>query len=149
MSVYIYGLICASLALGMFEILIPENAKTRSYIRLIFGLVMVLAVIRPISGLNSAVGDILHDLNGDEFDGSRYEEMSEQQLSEAYKKGVTAALEEEFGLESFEVGVLLGEDGKPERISVTLMKGDIFRNPYRIEEYVFELFGCECITVIG
>jgi hypothetical protein len=43
----------------------------------------------------------------------------------------------------------MGEDRKPQRVGVTLMGSDIFRDPYKIEEYIKNAFGCECITLIG
>lgn len=149
MGRYVYGLICASLALGALELLIPENAKTRPYVRLIFGLAMVLAVAKPMGQLVAVLPELIYEVKEEELEAEGYEEMSEQQLCRAYKEGAMAALKEKFGLKSFEVGVSVGEDRKPSKITVTLMDGDIFRNPYKIEEYVTDTFGCECVTVIG
>lgn len=149
MSGYVYGLICASFALGALELIIPESAKTRPYVRLVFGLAMVLAVAKPVGQLAASLPDMIYESREYEFDAERYGEMSDGQLTDAYRSGVKMALKEKFGLESFEVGVAVGEDKRPKKISVTLMGGDIFRNPYKIEEYVAEVFGCECVTLIG
>ena len=149
MSGYVYGLICASFALGALELIIPESAKSRPYVRLVFGLAMVLAVAKPVGRLAVSLPEVIYESEENEFDEGQYSELSDDRLSAAYRSGIEAALKEKFGLESFEVGVAVGEDKRPKKISVTLMGGDIFRNPYKIEEYVKDVFGCECVTLIG
>lgn len=149
MSAYVYGMICASIAIGVAEILIPENAKTRPYLKLVFGLAMLLAVIKPVGMLAEILPEAGDRIFAEEFEGGEYEEIAEEQLAEAYRKGIEAELEAKFGLKEFEVGVLLGDDRKPARVTVALMGSDIFRNPYKIEEHISSSFGCECITVTG
>lgn len=149
MSAYIYGMICASLAIGVAELLIPENAKTRPYLKLIFGLALLLVIVKPIGKLAEMLPELGDKIFSQEFDGGEYEEIADGQLAEAYRKGIAAELEATFGLNDFEVGVLMGEDRRPTRVTVTLMGADIFRNPYKIEEHIASTFGCECLTVIG
>lgn len=149
MSGYIYGIICASLAIGFAELLVPDNAKTRPYVRLLLGLLMILAVIKPIR----ALGEIFPRLEGaieqSEVDGDEYLKLADGALAETYKSGISKALEGEFSLSDFEVGVAVGDDKRPARVVVTLMGKDIFRDPYAIEGYISSAFGCECVTVIG
>lgn len=149
MSAYVYGMICASLAIGFAELLIPESAKTRPYLKLIFGLALLLVIVKPIGELVDFLPTVGDRIFSEELEADEYENIAEGQLAEAYRKGITANLEAEFGLKSFEVGVLMGEGRKPKRVTVTLMGVDIFRNTYKIEEYVSSAFGCECITIIG
>ena len=149
MNAYIYGLICASLAIGVAELLIPENAKTRPYLKLIFGLALLLVIVKPIGKLAELLPEVGDRIFAEQFEGNEYEEIAEEQLAEAYRKGIAAELEATFGLSDFEVGVLMGEERKPARVTVTLMGSDIFRNPYAIEEHISKAFGCECVTVVG
>lgn len=149
MNAYIYGLICASLAIGVAELLIPENAKTRPYLKLIFGLALLLVIVKPIGKLAELLPEVGDRIFAEQFEGNEYEEIAEEQLAEAYRKGIAAELEATFGLSDFEVGVLMGEERKPARVTVTLMVSDIFRNPYAIEEHISKAFGCECVTVVG
>ena len=148
MSAYIYGLVCASLAIGFFELLLPEKAAARPYLKLLFGLAMLLLVIKPVS---EAIGLLS---NTDEWLDpphrvTEYEGVTSEELKKAYTTGVSALLEEEMGLKSFSVFVVMGEDNRPARITVVLYRSDIFRDPYKIEERIGEVFGCECLTVVG
>ena len=149
MSGYIYGVICASLAIGVAEILVPENAKSRPYLKLLFGLALMLVIVKPLGGLISSLPELSNELFESELDADEYAEIADEQLSEAYGKGIAANLEESFGLSDFEVGVLVGEDRRPARVTVTLMGKEIFRNPYKIEEHVSRAFGRPCVVVVG
>ena len=149
MSAYVYGIICAAIAIGVTESLVPESAKTRPYLKLIFGLALLLVIVRPIGELVSFLPQIGSDLSSELFDGTEYSEIADEALGKAYRDGIEAELERSFGLSDFEVGVAIGENRRPERIVVTLMGKDVFRNPYKIEEHLMGAFGCECITVIG
>ena len=149
MSAYVYGLICASLAIGVAELLVPENAKTRPYLKLIFGLALLLVIVKPIGELADMLPHLGDRIFAESFEDGKYEEIAEEQLAEAYRKGIAAELEATFGLDDFEVGVHMGEERKPARVTVTLMGADIFRNPYAIEEHISKAFGCECVTVVG
>ena len=149
MSGYIYGIICASLAIGFAELLVPEGAKTRPYVRRLLGLLMILAVIKPVRELAEILPRLEDAAELEEVDGEKYSGLTDGALAEAYKSGVSKALESEFSLKDFEVGVAIGEDKRPARVVVTLMGKDIFRDPYAIEGYISSAFGCECVTVIG
>lgn len=149
MSAYVYGLICASLAIGAAELLIPDGAKTAPYLKLICGLVLLVAIVKPLGQLADFIPDFGERIFEYEIEGNEYEDIADGQLAEAYKTGIETALTEKFSLEDFEVGVLMGEDKKPLRVAVTLTGRDIFRDPYKIEEYIKTAFGCECVTMIG
>ena len=149
MRTYVYGIICASLAIGVAELLIPESAKTRPYLKLILGLAMLLAIVKPIGELVTMLPDFGELVFEEPEMGDEYAQIADEQLAEAYKKGIEADLKDKFGLSDFEVGVIMGDDRKPIKVTVTLMGGDIFRNPYKIEEYITRAFGCECVTLVG
>ena len=149
MSAYVYGIICAAIAIGVTESLVPESAKTRPYLKLIFGLALLLVTVRPLGELVSLLPDLGSDISSNLFDGSEYAEIADEALGEAYKDGIKAELESSFGLSDFEVGVIMGEDRHPTRIVITLTGKDVFRNPYKIEEHIGGAFKCECIVVIG
>ena len=149
MSAYIYGIICASAAIGVAELLVPESAKTRPYLKLIFSLALLLVIVKPLGELAQMLpsfGDMIFD---EKFESDEYAKIADEQLCEAYREGIKKALCKNFSLSNFDVGVIMGGERKPLRVAVTLMGEDIFRNPYKIEEYVSGAFGCECIVVIG
>lgn len=149
MSAYIYGIICAALAIGVTESLIPESAKTRPYLKLIFGLALLLVIVRPLGELARLLPDLGGEIFLEQAEDNQYAEIADEALGDAYRDGISAELEATFGLKDFEVGVLMGDDRRPTRITVTLMGNDIFRNPYKIEEHLGGAFGCECIVVVG
>ena len=149
MSAYIYGLICASLAIGVAELLIPEGAKTAPYLKLICGLVLLVAIVKPLGQLADFIPDFGERIFEHEYEDDGYEGVAEEKLAEAYEKGIETALAENFSLKDFEVGVVMGDDKKPQRVAVTLTGRDIFRDPYKIEAFIKTAFGCECVTLIG
>lgn len=149
MSGYIYGLICASAAIGIAELVIPENAKTRPYLKLILGLALLLAVIRPLGELGRMLPELGESLISNEAPAEDYSGISGEALADAYRSGISADLRQSFGLESFEVGVMLDGEYRPRRVTVTLMGKDIFRDPYKIESRIEGAFGCECVVVLG
>ena len=149
MSAYVYGIICAAIAIGVTESLVPESAKTRPYLKLIFGLALLLVIVRPIGELVSLLPDLGSDISSNLFDDSEYAEIADEARGEAYSSGISEELKSTFGLSDFEVGVLVGEDRRPKRIVITLTGKDVFRNPYKIEEHIGGAFECECIVVIG
>lgn len=147
---YILGVIGAALAIGVAERLVPENAKTRKYLRLLFSLCLLLTVIKPIGSLAVGLPELIDGLlYKDESEEIRYLEIAEGELSEAYREGIRDILEEEFSLSDFSVGVKMGDDRRVETVTVTLMGRDIFKNPRLIENYVKEAVGAECIVIVG
>ena len=149
MSAYIYGLICASAAIGIAEMLIPESAKTRPYLKLILGLALLLAVVRPLGELVRMLPEFGDSIISEEQIQEDYSGIADEALADAYREGISTELKQSFGLESFEVGVMLDEERRPKRVTVTLMGKDIFRDPYKIEERIGNAFGCECVVVLG
>lgn len=149
MSGFIYGVICASMAIGIAELLVPETAKTRPYLKLIFGLAMLVVIIKPLGALVMELPELGEAIFETETEDDRYAEIADEQLSAAYAEGITAELKKSFSLTDFEVGVAMGDDRTPKRITVTLMGSDIFRNPHKIEEHLSAAFGCECVVIIG
>ena len=149
MSGYIYGLICVAAAIGIAEALVPESAKTRPYLKLIFGLALLLVVVRPLGELVRALPRVGDMLTVEDSETENYEEIADGALADAYKKGISDELEAAFGLSNFEVGVMLDGEKRPQKVTVTLMGKDIFRDPYKIEAHIGGAFGCECIVVTG
>jgi hypothetical protein len=148
MRAYVYGVVCAAIAVGIAEILIPERASTRPYLKLLFGIALLFAVIKPIGELAElmpAVGEeIFEPIKEDS-----YAQLSDKHLSSAYAEGISADLRSSFGLSDFSVGVVLDGEGKPQRVAVTLFGKDIFKNPYAIEERISKAFSCECTVTVG
>ena len=103
MSGYIYGIICASFAVGFAELLVPDNAKTRPYVRLLLGLLMIMAVIKPIRELAEILPRLESAIEQSEAGGEEYLALADGALAEAYKSGISKALEGEFSLTDFEL----------------------------------------------
>ena len=150
MSGYILGVVGAALAIGVAECLIPETAKTRTYLKLLFSLCLLLTVIKPLGSLASGLPEFIDGLlYNDEDEEIRYLEIADGELSEAYREGISKLLSEEFSLSDFSVGVKMGDDRNIETVTVTLMGRDIFKNPRLIENCVMEAVGAECIVIVG
>ena len=149
MNGYIYGLVCAAAAVGIAEAVIPESAKTRPYLKLVFGLALLLAVIRPFGEFIRYLPELGNSFIVEDESTEDYSDIADEALGEAYASGVRTELEATFGLSNFEVGVAVGKDRLPEKITIVLGGRDVFRNPHDIEAHIGEIFGCECIVVIG
>ncbi len=150
MNGYIVGIVSAALAIGVAECLIPENAKTKKYLGLLFSLCLLLAVVKPVGSFVLELPDFIDGLlYPNESEEEHYLEITEGEISEAYREKIKEHLAAKFNLTDFSVGVKMGEGHIAETVTVTLMGRDIFKNPRLIENYVKEVTGVQCIVIVG
>lgn len=161
MGEYVFGIIGAAAVIGIMENLVPQNGKTKNYMRLVTALCLLCLVIKPLSAvaqtLPALFSDAVEELAEEEdVTRSEYEAILEGEIADTVRAelrgAITEALEMRFGVTDCEVGVsLVRTDGelRAERAVITLMGKDIFKDPYAIEDYFGGLLGCECVVVVG
>ena len=147
---YIVGIVSAALAIGVAECLIPDGAKTKIYLKLLFSLVLLLVVVKPLGNFISEAPDFIDRLlYPNESEEEHYLEIAEGEMLEVYREKLYEGLVEKFNLTDFSLGIKMGEDRLIETVTVTLMGKDIFKNPILIENYVKEGTGADCIVIVG
>lgn len=150
MSRYIVGIVSAALAIGVAECLVPDNAKAKTYLKLLFSLVLLLVVVKPLGSFIKEAPDFIDRLlYPNESEEEHYLEIAEGEMIDAYREKISEGLADNFNLTDFSVGVKMSDDRLIETVTVTLMGRDIFKNPYLVENYVKELTGAECIVIVG
>ncbi len=160
MGTYIISLLSAALAIAIIGNLTPEGGISK-HIRLLSSLFLICVLIAPASKMIEALRAIA---NGS-FELDRFEESSESDIRDQMQAGLdesskkyfldslTQMLEVEFSIEQGDIRckATWAERDKeivPERITVLLSGSAIWKDPIKIETFVTELLGCECITAI-
>ena len=126
-------------------------------IRVIIAICVIGVCISPINEMMNYINEV--DIDGliefeDKID-SDYEEMFREYYSSGelqnLKVGIKQLLYDKFGVDGAEcsVAVKVSEEGKLERIFITLYGSAVFKNTREMEEYFAEAFGCEIVTAIG
>lgn len=163
MKEYVISLLAAALVAALIGVLAPagEGGGLSRHLRLLTSLFLITVIILPLKDTLGAVEGILDGSPTlPELDGSAEEEYRKEldealaSSSKAYFASLlTEKLEEEFSIPEGEVrcAIRWSEDEKearPERISVILSGSAIWEDPAKIEAFVQEQVGCECVTAI-
>lgn len=159
MGEYIKGIVVSAAVFGLVGRLIPWG-KTGRDVKLLASLCMLCLMIRPVGEAISAVPELLSQMSeiAEAGDASRgqYQKILEGEIQKNVQQQLRDAVAEElkarFGVSNCEVGVSLIKEAealKVERLVVTLMGKDIFKNPHEIEAYFEDLFACPCIVVVA
>ena len=160
MKEYIISLITAALLASLIGLLSPqsEGGGLSRHLRLLTSLFLLCVLLSP------AV-ELLLSLKNDTLDGvlpdgaPPQKEEYQQSLDEALSSAtgtylaalLTDALETEFSIPEGEVRcsvTLRADNTHPEKIRVILSGSAIWKDPERIEAFVTERIGCECVTAI-
>ncbi len=159
MNGYLSSVIGVALCVGLLEELLPGESQSRAYIRLLTALCILAVMIAPLGRFLSSLPSLFEELELREevVVGDPYGEIVKGTVEEAVREGLVAAVKQELAArfsvnsERAEVGILFHEGGEaiPSRIIITLYGKDIFKDPYKIEEYFGDMIGCECLVVIG
>ena len=161
MGEYVLGIIGAAAVIGIMENIVPQNGKTKSYMRLITALCLLCLVAKPLGSVLDSLPALFADATeqiaeGGEAARGEYEKILEGEIMDTVREqlriAVKSELETEFKVQNCEVGVaLVRVEGelRTQRAVITLMGRDIFKDPYAIEAHFEELLGCECVVVIG
>ena len=159
MGEYIKGIVVSAAVFGLLGRLIPWE-KTGRDVKLLTSLCLLCLLIKPVGAAISAVPELFSQMSeiAEEGEASRekYQGILEGEIQKTVQQQLKDAVAEElkarFGISNCEVGVALTrEEGelKVDRLVVTLMGKDIFKNPHEIEDHFQALFSCPCIVVIA
>ena len=160
MGRYVMGIIGASAVIGIMDAMVPQNGKTKSYMRLIMALCLLCLVVRPLGNAMASIpaifGSMIEVQENEDAVQQEYEDILEGNIQETVRQQlcevVKSQLKTRFSVENCEVGVsFFRENGelRVARVIITLMGKDIFKNPYVIEDYLVDLLNCECDVVVG
>lgn len=159
MKGYILSVIGVCVVGTVVSIISPNlnGGGTSKQMRLIIAICVIGVAINPINEIVSYINEVDMDgLIGLEGEiESDYEEIFREYYSAAelqnLKVGIKQLLFDKFGVDGAECSISLktSEDGKIERIFITLYGSAIFKDTGEIEEYFRDAFGCEIVTAIG
>lgn len=163
MEAYIISLLSASLAIALVSILSPDGTGggIAKHVRLLSSLVLICILIAPLGKSLKALQELA---NGElsipgvnapnENDAQDRLQITIDEASKRYAlQSLTRLLEQEFAIDTGDVrcvAVWAEQDGNatPTRITVLLSGSAIWKDPKKIEAFVTNLLGCECITAI-
>ena len=161
MKSYLVTIIIVSVGMSLFEMLAPIHNGLERYIRSISLLVILVFSIYPIIDLIkdidlSALDELKEQIIIDQS-SENYQEILSQYLNsysiDKLKDTVKETLDKKFNIPYNECEIKVNteiSDGQIilTKVTVLLMGGSIFKNPYNIENYLKELLGCESIVLI-
>lgn len=161
MKEYLLSLLVASMLLTLVGILSPKgsNGGLSGHVRLVGALVWICLLVVPLFHLVSQFRQTWDDELI--FEQESVIPDCQAQLNEAIDKAskdyfcdmLTQTLEERFSLTAgtlrCTVKWMQVESGiKPEQVTLFLSGSAIWQSPTLLEEFVTDLIGCKCITVI-
>lgn len=161
MRSYLLSVFLISVALSVVSLLSPEGEKggMAKHLRLLTSLLLICVLIAPLGGLIRGLRDwtegdfFLPGLEGDLEED--YQNELQESLDDAsrdyFTQTLTRTLEEKFSIATGQIRckVFWNENGNaPERVTVILSGGAIWKDPAQIEEFVTSLLGCPCQTAI-
>ena len=153
MTSYLLTLFGAALAVALVDLLVPERG--RKTVRLISALFLLCVLSAPLPRAFRAVRDwTLPDAAGDarkEYT-RRMTEAMESASRTYFARTLCGLITEQFGLADGTVRCAVewreGDETVPERVTVILSGGAVWENPEKIEVFVHDLIGCDCVTAI-
>ena len=153
MTAYFLTLFGAALAVALVDLLVPERG--RKTVRLVSALFLLCVLSAPLPRAFRALRDSTLPGAADEAREEYSRKMEEAMRSASrtyFAQTLCSLICEQFGLEEETVRCAVewrsGEDAVPERVTVILSGGAIWKDPGKIEVFVEDLIGCECITAI-
>lgn len=163
MGKYLTSIIVVSIIIGIIQLIAPSHANLDKYIKMICTLVMLLVIISPILEIiNDFDMDLLDEIKDkielpsedkdNEYNEILKEYIKNHSISEL-KLEIKSILDKEFEIPSEECDIQLftqTTQGKAVLSEVQILLSDrsIFKNPYKIEEYISSLLGCTCRVLI-
>lgn len=166
MREYIFSVVCAAALGGAVIMIAPDGVRSglKKHVKLVCALCLLCVLIAPGGKLIGVIKDGFGDIN---FSGpgaenelqSIYESMYEDNLELGFGDGlgelVKDKLFEKFSVprDGCRVSVSFKDgdgDGfrEPLKITVILSGASIFKEPRAIENYISDVFGCECTCAI-
>lgn len=155
MKEYVIGLTSLAFLASVVAALTPSQAKTTRQLKFLCSLVMICALIAPMLGFIESVSELGFDFVG-ETDSKTDEQLFVDSLSKLSAHELESSLAEliskSFDIDPANVSVRVeyvtdGEAMKVTRAVVHLTGAAILKNPYEIEDFVFNRFGLECDVI--
>lgn len=163
MKAYLLTIITTSVAFGFYNILAPKHNETEKLVKLISMLIILGAVVSPISNFLKSINDGALDSVKDELFSPKedleddynlilQEYLNNYSISLVEDK-ITELLKKNYSIpsENCEVKIFTEENEgnvSIKKIQLLLSGESIFKNPYLIEAYIGEYFKCECQVLI-
>lgn len=164
MTSYIISLVSASLAISLISILSPEGngGGIAKHIRLISSLFLICVLIAPVGQLigglrNLATGSFTlpeFELPNEEDGNLQLQDSLDSASKQYFLDSLTILLLQEFSIQEGDLSckaVWDEQDGQiaPKKITIILSGSAIWKDPKKIQAFVTDLLGCECITAIA
>lgn len=160
---YLISIIWVSVIVGIVELISPRLNGFQKYTKMIGALCVLCVVISPLLNIKNVTADFdyLKESLTEGQDSSLYDEYKEilnKYLNEysldKVKEEIHNTLSEKFRIPESEAEIRLFTEIKSERlalskIQIILSGKSIFNNPYKIEDYFGEIFGCACEVLIN
>ena len=153
MTAYLLTLFGAALAVALVDLLVPERG--RKTVRLISALFLLCVLSAPLPRAFRAIRDYtIPDAAQDARE--EYTQKMKQAMESAsrtyFARTLTELIVEQFALAEGSVRCEIeweaDNETVPKKITVILSGSAIWRDPEKIESFVEDLIGCECVTAI-
>lgn len=163
MTAYLFSIIGASLVAALIGILSPEGegGGIAKHLRLLTALFLLCTLIAPLKNAMQMLAELADREwklpQTDSSDSADYHDRLEEALENAstsyFTQMLTQALENTFSIETGQVRCNIqwsqkDDQWKPNRVTVILSGAAIWKDPEKLESFVRELLGCECVTAI-
>lgn len=153
MTAYLLTLFGSALAVALVDLLVPERG--RKTVRLISALFLLCVLSAPLHRAFRAIRDYtIPDAAQDARE--EYTQKMKQAMESAsrtyFARTLTELIGEQFALAEGSVRCEIeweaDNETVPKKITVILSGSAIWRDPEKIESFVEDLIGCECVTAI-
>lgn len=164
MTSYLLTMLTAAIVLAFVNILTPNGIRggIASYQRLLTALLLVCILISPLSDALQWIKDAANgSLSFPMLEGFEGETDYSDQMNNAldassksyFTQMLTQTLSQHFSLAKEDMRCLVSwsddpSESAPVSVTVILSGRAIWHDPQKIEAYVRNLLGCECITAI-
>ena len=145
MTAYLLTLFGSALAVALVDLLVPERG--RKTVRLISALFLLCVLSAPLPRAFRAIRDYTIP------DAAQEMKQAMESASRTYfARTLTELIGEQFALAEGSVRCEIeweaDNETVPNKITVILSGSAIWRDPEKIESFVEDLIGCECVTAI-
>ena len=138
MTAYLLTLFGSALAVALVDLLVPERG--RKTVRLISALFLLCVLSAPLPRAFRAIRDYT------------MKQAMESASRTYFARTLTELIVEQFALAEGSVRCEIeweaDNETVPKKITVILSGSAIWRDPEKIESFVEDLIGCECVTAI-
>ena len=163
MKNYLLTIILVSICIGILDIISPDNSKISKYTQTIGLLVILCVIISPISAVVKTIDEgLINNIKNNmiidtEEINNEYQNILNNYLNEtsisALENQIDEILYERFDIPSTESEVkvitqYIDETIDIAEIKIALSGMSIFKNPYIIEEYFYNLLQSKCTVTI-